>query len=63
MTINLGDLFYLEFQVMANYEHTPVTRAARRAISDFLARGDAQLKQPVLPLNELSDMRSLRKSG
>lgn len=62
MTVNLEDQAYSALQTIADHEDAPVAQVARRAIMDFLAREDARLRQPVLPLSGSSVRQSAEES-
>ena len=63
VTVNLEDQAYSALQTIADHEDAPVAQVARRAIMDFLAREDARLTQPVLPLSGSSVRRSTEERG
>ena len=62
VTVNLEDQAYWALQTIADQEDAPVAQVARRAIMDFLAREDARLRQPVLPLGGSSVRQSAEES-
>lgn len=62
VTVNLEHQAYSALQTIADHEDAPVAQVARRAIMDFLAREDARLRQPALPLGGSSVRQSAEES-
>jgi hypothetical protein len=50
VTVNLDDRAYAFLTTIATREDVPVGQVARRAVMDYLARQEASVNQPALPL-------------
>lgn len=58
VTVNLEDRAYAALLSIASREDMPVGQVARRAVMDYLAREEPDLKQSALPLTHSATART-----